>query len=216
MSDMLQGKEVSGTPIETRKGAAQLGSYYANRIYQGPGGIAQPFLELGGQAARSILGFDASGAGIPGAVTAALQDPVARTSALMRTMQPFEERETNRQVAQLRDMFGTMGGRFSRNLGSAEAELRSGLSAEFERNRENALLAAQSQRNQALASILGSLISGNQVGFSNVMAPWAMANQYLSPGAPMYREGILPGLISAAGNIFAASQLGPAALLRPL
>lgn len=111
-----------------------------------------------------------------------LTNPADRTAGLFASLQPFEQQQTDRQVADLRNVFGTLGGRFGKNVGTAEGNLRGQLSAGFERNRQQALLEANSQRIQTVAALLG----------------------FLNPQGPNYQQGFLGDLIGAGGNLAAS------------
>lgn len=198
MSDTLFGQEVSGTPLETRGATGELG----RRIQMGVRGGFDPFSSIRRSTVREILGFDPEEIGAASAARAALADPTDTTSGLFRALEPFEERTVGRQVGGLRNMFGTLGGRFSRNLASAEGGLRGRLAEGFARTREQSLLQAGALRNQALASLLGLTTTAGQQGLGNIL-------QFAAPGRPNFQEGIAGDILGAAGNLAAMHFFPP-------
>lgn len=153
-----------------------------------------------------LLGFDPSTIGFESAAESALADPTDVTAGLFRAMEPFEQELTERSVTEQGGQFGQLGGRFSRNAVDADTRLRGRLGAEFARSREQALIQAAAQRNQALTSLLNAVSGAQQVG-NQRMASYL---NFLSPGAPNYQQGVLQDLIGAGGNIAASALLGPA------
>lgn len=145
---MGKQRERSGTPLETREAARAAGDVSRDffRFLQSGTGV---------DPRASLLGFDPTGIGAQQAAQAVLVDPADRLRGLFSALEPFERAETQRQVAGLREMFGAAGGRFSTGAGRAEAGLRSDLGSRFAVNREQALLSANAQRINALASLLG-------------------------------------------------------------
>lgn len=197
MADTLMGGERSGTPVETRGASADLAKLFQQMIQSG--GLTGGGPDAGRMSSESwmnMLGFDPTALGLSDAIVQGLKPPGA---ALGAALEPFEARETSRQVGGLRDMFGTMGGRFSRNLGSAEGELRSGLAQGFDRVRAESELEGMGMRNNFIAQLLGL----NQQQQQNSNQRLGIASQFLQPGAPVITEGLLPGLIGAGGNLAA-------------
>lgn len=200
MGDQLLGKEVSGTPMETRGGASAAGSSIQD-FFQGTG--PNPFARGQGDAIMALLGFDPSAMGMEGAVSAGLRDPADVTRGLFASLEPFERRTTDNAVAENRDIFGSLGARFSPNLMNSEHQLRGELANQFATVRERSLLDANAQRNQFATGILGAQ---NQAGAISTEQIGRLL-QFLSPGSPGFQPGILGDLIGGAGNI-AATQIG--------
>lgn len=199
------GGEKSGTPMETRKGTSNLAGSYEQAIGGDPRQLMeflQPFQRMGSQSFSSMYGYNPQDIG--GILESLLADPADQTSGLFASMEPFEEAETNRQVSGMRNMFGTAGARFSKNLGTSEGNLRGELSNQFAKTRQEGLLGANAQRGNVLAQLMQA-ITGQQAAN---MAPLQLANQFLMPGAPQFQEGLLPGLLGAAGSIYAAKSVG--------
>jgi hypothetical protein len=210
MGSVLMGGQKSGTPLETRGGSEALGAIFQNLLQQGgPGALSALMGRGASESSMNMLGFDPAALGLGDIASSVLADPSDATAGLFRSMQPFEAEETARQVAGMRGQFGTMGGRFSRNAGAGEADLRQGLAGQFGMNRENALLSAGGQRANALMGILGAATQARQQAFGEQMQPLQMMSQFLAPGAPQFQEGILPGLIGMGGTLAMASMMGP-------
>lgn len=192
MSDFLFGGERSGTPLETRQASSDLARMFQQQIRSGAFGGSDP-----SQSFINQFGFDPRSLPLGDAITAGLRDPASQTQGLFSSLEPFERRQTAEQVAGLREMFGTMGGRFSRNLGMAEGDLRSNLANQFLQTRQQGLLDANAQRNNLVASLLQSIPQA-QVAAND---PLRIAAQFLQPGSPIFTEGLAPGLLGAAGNL---------------
>jgi hypothetical protein len=201
MGETLMGGTKSGTPLETRQGSSDFAAMLQNMMRGGPGGLSDAFGRMTSEAWTNMLGFNPADVGLDEAAMAALRDPAERVRGLFASMEPFEERETQRQVAGQREMFGTMGGRFGRNLAGAEGELRGELSSQFGRNRQQALLQAGAMRNQALQSIMQGSTAARSVANQETMLPFQLMSQFFQPGAPIMTEGLLPGLIGAGANL---------------
>lgn len=201
MGSTLFGGEKSGTPIETRAGTSDLASFYQNLLkHGGPDALASMFGRGATQGMVNMLGFDPSTMGLGDTAAQVLMDPTDATAGLFRSMQPFEQRETDRQVAGLRDMFGAMGGRFSRNVAGAEGTMRSQMSQGYDVNRYNALLSAGGQRANALMGLLGAMNQARGQAFNEQMLPMQLMQSFFQPGAPQQTEGILPGLLQLGGT----------------
>jgi hypothetical protein len=196
MGQTLMGQRESGTPMETQQGASDLARMF-QMFMQDPTGSSMG--RMANQSMMNMLGFDPSAVGMNEAATAALTDPRDSVSGLFSAMRPFEERQTAESVAGLRDMFGSMGGRVSRGAADVESIMRGELGAQFGQNRQQALLEASGQRNQALASLLAASNQAQQ----GAWAPIDIMSRFMQPQAPMEREGLLPGLLSAGGNLAA-------------
>ena len=200
MGDVLTGKEVSGTPLETRGATSAMGNQILDFL-NGTG--PNPFARGQSDAITSMLGFDPSAVGVEGAVTAGLRDPADVTRGLFASLEPFEKRTTDDAVAANRDIFGSLGARFSPNLLGSEHQLRGELASQFMKTREEALLGANAQRNQFAGNLLNT-----QVGANNSQQQQLMALlQFMNPGSPGFQPGILGDLIGGAGNI-AATRIG--------
>jgi len=152
----------------------------------------------------NLLGFDPSTIGFESAATSALADPTDVTAGLFRALRPFEERYTNQATTEQVGAFGQLGGRFSRNALDADTRLRGELGNQFEVARQNALLTANEQRNNALAALLTAVANAGQVGNQRT----ANYLSFLSPGSPNWQTGIMGDLIEAAGNVIAAGVGG--------
>lgn len=207
MSDALLGGESSGTPIETRSGSQDLAKLFQSMI--GSGEILGGGGRMSSDAWMNMLGFDPNQAGLDDSITRALMPVGAQTSDLFQALMPIEQQQTNAQVSGLREMFGAVGGRFGRNAADAEATLRSELASGFAGNRANATLAASGQQQNFIANLLQSMNQSR----SNSFTPLSIAAQFLQPGAPIIKEGMLPSLIGAGGNLAGLAILP--GLLRP-
>jgi hypothetical protein len=216
MGQTLFGGEKSGTPSETRAGTMDLAKLYQSMMVGGGKGMQDMFGRTSSEGLINMLGFDPSQMGMDAAARASLADPTNSTMGLFRSMQPFEAQETARQVGGMRDMFGTMGGRFSRNAGEGEAMLRSQLASGFGQNREQALLAAGGQRNNALASMMQLAMQGQGQAFNQQMMPFQLMNQFFQPGAPVYTEGLMPGLLQTGGTLAALAMMGSDSRLKTI
>jgi len=195
----LGDKEKSGTPQETQGAAAGLGNILQAFFTNPAGNQGLPFQRNRTEALTSLLGFDPAELDIEGSIRSAIADPGDVTSDLFSALEPFEARETDRQITGLREMFGTLGGRFGRNVGQAEGTARAELAEGFARNRAQqtipAMLQAQGQRNNALFSLLGAIQGGDQ----NNLQSLGQFIQFLNPGAPFIQEGLGGKLLSAGG-----------------
>jgi len=203
----FQPRELSGTPKETRAGTQELANLFRSMFGGGPEGLVEglaPFTRLGSQSFQSMYGVDPSMLGIGEIAQELLAHPEDLTAGLFRSMVPFEERETSRQVAGLREMYGTMGGRFSRNLMQGESELRGELGGQFARERQRALLEAGGQRAQTLLGLMNQMQASQAMGQQGL----GMIMDFFRPGAPVYQEAMLPYLIAAAGRVAAAKMGG--------
>lgn len=164
------------------------------------GGTGGPLAEMQSQALMALLGFDPSTMGFGEAAESALRDPADVTAGLFASLVPFEEEFMERQTTEQAGQFGGLGGRFSRNLVDADTRMRGRIGSEFLRTRQEGLLAAGAQRNQALAALLGSVQGAGQVGNQRLQA----ILQFLNPGAPNWQEGIAGDILQAGGTAAAA------------
>lgn len=201
MSDTLFGRERSGTPMETR-GATRAAAGGIESLL-GTGGTGGPLARMESQSLMDLLGFDPSTMGFGEAAESALRDPADVTAGLFASLIPFEEEFVGRQTAEQAGQFGQLGGRFSRNLVDADTRMRSRIGSEFLRTRQEGLLAAGAQRNQALAALLQSVQGAGQVGNQRLQA----ILQFLNPGAPNWQEGMAGDLLSAGGQAAGAAVL---------
>lgn len=181
MATTLFGGEMSGTPIETRGATSAIGA----DLLRGGGRLAA--------ASRGSLGFTPRGVGTGAAAGRLLRDPRDRLRGLFAALEPFEARETERQVAGLRSGLGRVGARFGRSALEAEGNLRGELGERFSRARQEGILQAEGMQAQTLGMILNALLQGR-----------GQTLGFLQPGAPNFREGILGELIEAGGNVLAA------------
>ncbi len=184
MGDFLLGKELSGTPIETRGGTEAI----AGDILGG-GRLQQ-------QAASGALGFDVGGLGLESAVQRLLSDPTDRLRGLFAALEPFEERQRDEAVAGTRGSFGRLGGRFSRNLLEVEGRTRGEVAGQQSLVRQQGILEVGNQQSQVLGLILQSLLGAR-----------GQTLDFFRPGAPGFQPGALGDLLGAAG-IIGASQIG--------
>ncbi len=182
MPDALFGGEVSGTPIETREGTGR----FASELLSGGTRLQQG-------AAQGALGFGPQGVGIEEAVMRLLADPADRLRGLFASLEPFEQRTTQEAVQGTRASFGRLGGRFSRNILEGEARTRGELGSQFARARQEALLTAQGQQQQSLATILQALLGAR-----------GQTLQFFQPGAPNFQEGFFGDLLAAGGDVASA------------
>lgn len=199
MSGTLFGQEKSGTPLETRRGTEFVGADLIKRL-SGPGGGTGRLVT---DARTSALGFDPAILNMISAAASSISDPRDRTRGLFAALEPFERRQTDEARADLRGGFGRLGGRFGRNRDMAEAQLISSLNEGFARTREQALLQAQEQRNNALAALMQASIQGRALGVEEL----GQILQFFRPGEPNFQEGIFGDLLEAGGNISAAAIL---------
>jgi hypothetical protein len=182
---MGQQRERSGTPLESRGAATQSGLLAEQFL--------QDLLSAGrgrqGSAAQSLLG---------GTAQDLLADPASRTQGLFKSLEPFERRQTEQQVAGFRELAGTTGGRFSRNLFQGEGQLRGEIADQFLRTRQEGLMAANQQRMQALMAIISPLLQGNQAG-PPVFEPSA-GQQLLSAGTDLGGAALTALLLGGTGG----------------
>lgn len=198
MGDTLFGGFQSGTPVETRGGTSDLARVLRGSIQGGD----LPFQDLVSRQLAALFGPDFQ----VGAVAQdLLADPRSRTAGLFRSLEPFERRQEAESVAELRQQFGTLGGRFGRNIAESEALLRGELAGQRQLTREQALLQADQQRAAALAAILQAATQAAGVGTQGL----DVVARFLQPGEPVFREGIFADLLKTGGNI-AASQIAAA------
>lgn len=215
MSNFLFGGEKSGTPIETRNQTSTLANMFASHLASGgPTGLSREFGRMTNDAWVNMLGFNPAELGLDEASISALQEPRDVVSGLSEAMMPFEARETERQTAGLRQMFGAMGGRFGSGALRGETELRGELASQFGRNRENAFFQAEGLRNQAvglrndaLANLLAAATAARGQAFNEQILPFQSMLGFLQPGAPVIQEGALPGIISAGMNLYGLMQM---------
>jgi hypothetical protein len=166
MGDTLFGRERTGTPVETREGTGEMANYFRQLMQA----------QVGGAPVLGRTGIDAA---------------ADITSGLRTAMEPFHQRQTAQQVGDLREMFGTAGGRFGSTIAGAEGQLRGDLSAGFAREQQQAML-------QALAPVLQA-----------EQQRLATAAGFLAPGSPVFQEGIAGDLLTAGG--MAAGMMFPPA-----
>jgi len=199
----LTGRMESGTPLETR-GSATAAARLTQNLLQGGyenliNRLAGPLQRTSAASVQNILGL--SPRILSGVYEDLLADPASMTEGLFASMVPFEQEEVARQTQAQRALFGTMGGRFSRNIGTAEANLRSRLSGEFQRNRQSALLTAQGQRIQAAGQASQAQLAAQQLVQQGILQQLQAILGYAQPGAPVYNPGILPSLLSAGATL---------------
>lgn len=207
MSGMFKHQELSGTPKSLRPGSEQLTNILSGLMSGDSSGLERmmdPFTRLGSQSFMSLYGIDPSMLGLGKISQELLAHPEDMTSGLFRSMLPFEERETARQTAGLREMYGTMGGRFSRNLMQGETELRGELGAQFARERQRALLEAGGQRAQTLLGLMSQMQASQSMGLQGMQG---MMN-YFRPGSPVYVEPWGPQVLGMAARAAAAKYMG--------
>ena len=157
MGDTLFGRERSGTPVETRQQSGEMADFFSQLMRS----------QVGGAPVLGRQGIDAA---------------ADITAGFRAGMEPFNERETARQTAGLREMFGTMGGRFGTPLMREESNLRENMGAQFQQQELAAML-------QALAPVLQA-----------EQARLGTAAAFLQPGAPIWQEGVAGDLLTAGGT----------------
>lgn len=162
-------------------------------------GILENLGVLGGQGAAGLLGEQGliQQQGLAGQLLASPEDA---TRGLFSALEPFEERETERQVAGLREAFGTAGGRFSSNLLGGESMLRGELANQFGLARQQGLLGAEQNR----ISALNALLSGEQIGTQGLLGAAGIQQQ----GQGLAEQLRQSGLIGAGQLGLGAGQLG--------
>lgn len=138
MSGVLTGREISGTPLETRGGTRAI----AGRTLSG------------GESRDALLDM-------------VLTDPRDALRGLFAAMVPFEERQVEQGVAGLRSGLGRLGGRFGRSAMDAETQLRGEFANQFARSREEALIQANAQILQALLGLRGQELDFFRPGAPN-------------------------------------------------
>lgn len=180
------GKEVSGTPVETRQGVTAYSNFLQSLMK--PGG----FQQLGTDSLMALLANPM--------IASMLINPADRTAGLFASMVPFEKQQTAEQVAGVRSIFGSAGGRFGTGVAAAEAKTRGTLADTFARAREEALLTAMGQNQNFMGNLL-------QTSSQNAALPLNAMSQFFQAGAPQFQQGILPGLLSAATSIYMGKSL---------
>jgi hypothetical protein len=184
---MGQQKERSGTAVETRK-AAQSGGRATEQFMNFLGGA-------GGVDPRAqLLGFDPGQMDFGNIIKQILAAPGDATSGLFSAMAPFEEQETERNAAAMREMFGASGHRMSSSLARSEGGMRSEAAGRFGMNRQNALLNANAQRQQALMSLLGLTSQSANPFFG-----------FATPGAPVFEPSTGQQVAAAGINLAGAA-----------
>lgn len=212
MSDFLFGGEQSGTPIETREAATGIGGT-TSELFGGGATIEeimarlQSTTRLGGDAAQGILGLNPQNLGIEETIQGLLASPGDRTKGLFAAMEPFEARETERQVGGLREAFGSVGGRFSRNLLEGETELRTELAQGFGLQRQQGLLEAAGIQVDTLRTVFQGLLQSAQQGSSEAVNILGILTGHASAGAPTQTTGIVPGLVGVGAGVAGAHLL---------
>ena len=194
MSEVLFGRERSGTPPETRGATTAVGERLGTSVAAGD---FDPFSRDRAAAVMSLLGFNPADLGLGDVLGRSLEDPGDRTAGLFASLIPFERRQTAEAVEGLRAGQGALGGRFGRTAVEGETDLRGRLAGEFQRNREGAVLQAQGQQNQALAVLFNAILGSGQLGQSGINA----LLQFLAPGRPNFQEGISGDLLAAGGTV---------------
>lgn len=215
MGETLFGSTESGTPIETR-GATKAAGNLVQDTFKGAQSIPDllatlsgPFQRMSMAGAQNILGMGPGAVDLGNVFQSLMADPASQTQGLFNSLIPFENEQVEQNVAQQRNVFGTSGARFSRNLLNAETALRGRMAGEFQKNRQQALLSAQGNRLNA-ANAFGNLMLGAQQGQAqnNAQALQALMSllQFAAPGTPIVKEGLAPGLLQA--GVMAASMAG--------
>lgn len=201
----LFGQERSGTPMETRGATSQLGSL----LQQFMQGGQMPFQRGGTDSLMNLLGFDPTGGGmLQGAVGQSLTNPADRTSGLFAAMQPFEDRFTDRAMADLNEQFSGTGNRFNTNLLNARTDLSGRLGETFARSREQALMQAQGLQNQAIGQMLQGILGGQgQLGQEHMNFLNNLFG-FLAPGRPNWQQGIAGDILGAAGSAAGSGAFG--------
>lgn len=203
MGDTLLGKELSGTPMETR-GATSNAANMINQYLQS-GGRTNPFGRARSEAVTNMLGFDPSMLGLEGVVRSTLSDPRDATSGLFSALKPFEQDTREQTSAQLKETFGSkFGARFSPSLLKANRRAQGDLTDRFARTRAQALLQADQNRIGALGQLLGAMGGANR----GASADLGQMLQFISPGTPNFQPGILGDLLSSGATAAALAAGG--------
>lgn len=188
MSDTLFGKEVSGTPVETRELSQNVAHQFQNLL-------SNP--QAGAQRVAATFGLDPSSLGLQGFAQSILSGASPSIAGFQQANAPFQERAMAQANQQIQGAFGQQGARFSKNLLNAQAQQTGELQSQFNRDRFNF---GQQQRGQDIQALLG-LFQGLPALQQGAFMPLQMAGQYATPGAPIWAEGILGDLISAGAQI---------------
>lgn len=211
------GETLVGQDNAARESAERAGTSVAD-LFGGTGAqfgtttsnIGNAMQRLATQAQMQIAGgMSPDELGTGEAIQRALADPTDRTEGLFRSLEPFEERSRERSVRGLRASMGRAGGRFSRNLLGAESRMRGELEDRFRRSREESLLQAQGQQNQALGMVLSNLLGARQTAQQGVQGILGPALGFAREGA-RGTSGLLPGLIQAGATLGGTALAGPA------
>lgn len=192
MGDFLTGKTTSGTPKETQ-GAAGAAGKGIQKQFEGGG---DPFGGLRREAIIRSLGFDPSTLGLGGIFQDALGNPNDALAGFDKAQAPFQSRTVARGVDDLRGVFGSQGGRFGRNVATAEGQLRGEFADQFARERVAFRDQEVGRRNNALFALLSALGGANQ-GANNELSTLL---GFLNPQSPNKQEGALGGIIQGAGR----------------
>lgn len=191
MGDFLMGKEVSGTPLETRGLSRDVAGQYGQLL--DPSNAAQRIASTFG-INPSLLGLQDFASGILSGKT--------DLSGWDAANRPFQERAINQSNRNLQNTFGTAGGRFSGNLQNVQAMQQGELESQFNRDRFNF---AQQQRGMDIQT-LATLFQGLPALMQGSLMPLQQAGAFASPGAPIMQEGALGSIIGAAGDVIGAKM----------
>lgn len=194
----LRQKERSGTPRETR-GAARAAGGVSEQFFQSllEGGGEDPFGRLRAASMRHLLGFDPGMVGFGDAARSALQDPADATRGLFTALDPFERRQSQQLSADVREGFSNFGGRFGREAADLETRARGELANQFALTRQQGLLQANQQRNQALASLLALTQGAHQTA----QDPISQLLAFSRPGSPVFEPSGGQQALSTAASL---------------
>jgi hypothetical protein len=211
MSGITKPQVQSGSPTET-KGAAQAVGTDIQNMFQGQdinsiiSQLSTPFQRMGASAAANVTGgWDTAKLG--GTIDQLLTSPADQTAGLFAALNPIEQQTTDRAVAGTRNLFGTMGGRFSRNVATGEAQTRGQVAQQFDLTRSNALLQANQQRGSVLANLMQAINQASATQGNQTLQALQALLGFAAPQAPVVTPPLLPGLIGAGAQLGAAKIL---------
>jgi hypothetical protein len=205
--DVMFGKQVSGTPLETRGLTSQLANTFA----------PQNLGKLQMQGMMNMLGFDPSQLGLGEFAQAAMNfnpQSLAGGGAFgdyLSAREPFDLREQGRARGESTMQAANVGARFGGNTSSAASQAAGEIAGRQEAERTAAApgfanidIQSQLARNQGFGSILNALpaLAGA------AMDPYRMAAGFAAPGAPQFQQGIAGDLLGAGGMLL-GSYLNP-------
>lgn len=182
------GREVSGTPMETRDLTGQVAREFQNLLgspNDGAGRIAATF------------GLDVGELNLTDFATMIMAGGAPGLNEFDEKNREFQQRDVQEANRRLISMFGGAGGRFSENAMEAAGRQTGEMNAQFDRNR---FQFAQDRRGQDIAFLANFLQALPQLQ-AGTYQELGMASNFARPGPPIWQEGWGPGLLSAGGRI---------------